>query len=174
MRARLRETPSLDVLRQAVGTQGFSNGAEKNHLSATPPSIRAWEYVFICHPAQRTVIARENQRGMDASCFENKWLSFDSTIILCKSLLSLCLAIQPAVKGCSPSKPWTTSVPPPASNPASSAVLLAPVQWGSWPSLLRSPALWSIPQARQAPQRLHAQPGCQGNSAGALRRVSPL
>lgn len=51
MRACLRETLSLDVLRQAVRMQEFSNGAVRNCLSAPPPSIRAQDYVFIRHLA---------------------------------------------------------------------------------------------------------------------------
>lgn len=52
MRACPRETLSLDVLRQAVRMQEFSNGAVKNCLCATPPSIRAQDYVFIRHLAE--------------------------------------------------------------------------------------------------------------------------
>lgn len=84
---------------QTVAMQEFSNGTVKNGPSATAPSIRAKDYIFSCHLACCRATATESQRGIDASHFENTWLSFDSTFIFCQCLLSLCLALYPAARG---------------------------------------------------------------------------
>lgn len=126
MRACLRETLWQDVLSQAVRTWEFSNGAVKNCLSATPPSITGLRL----HPSPGGAITTESQRGIDASCFENMCLGFDSTFIFYKCFPSHCLAVYTAVGGCSPSQtPYYSNA---GQNPAASDILLASVRWGSW------------------------------------------
>jgi len=100
------------------------------------------------------------------------WLGFDSTFIFCECLLSLCLPLYGAVGGCSPFQtPYYINA---RQNPASSDVLLASAEWGSWPSLLISPALWSISRGRRAPRGLQGQPACRARLCRGSQPRLPL
>lgn len=172
MRACLSEIPSLGVLGQTVRMQEFSNGVVKNCLSATPPSIRAKDYVFIRHPVWCRAIATESQRGINASHFENTLLSFDSTFIFCKCFLSLCLTIYMAVRGYYPFQ--TMHYVDAGQRPASASNVLASVEWGSWPFYLLSLCFPSISLARQAPCGLQGQPACRMQICESRQACLPL
>lgn len=79
------------------------------------------------HPSPGGAVATESQRGIDASCFENMWLGFDSTFIFSKCFPNYCLAVYTAVGGCCPSQtPYYSNA---GQNPAASNILLASVEW---------------------------------------------
>lgn len=109
------------MLRQAVRTQGFSNGAVKNCLSATPPSIRAQDYIFICHLAEPSP-QKANVGSMPPALKICGWALIPHSFSVNASPAIALLFIQ-QWEAALPPKPHTTAMP--------GRILLPPVS--SWP-----------------------------------------